>query len=287
MSVRASLALLLPLSAACGLPPCLERMPATPEEERAIIDHIRSELGDEVHVERLEGAFFTATNDTPGAMAAYRGTLQRMIRHLYAEYFTKRPDRPILVYLFRDKPSYDAYCRSAFRAPPATPYGFYLARERKMVMNISTGTGTLAHEIVHPLLGEDLPGAPAWFNEGFASLYEQSLEFDGRMLGRVNWRLPGLQAAIRAKTAPSLAELLALSPERFYGDGRGIHYAAARYLCLYLQERGELGRFYRRFKGGLAEDPDGRKALVETTGRSLEAYEAAWKDWILALRNDD
>jgi hypothetical protein len=262
-------------------------MPATPAEERAVFEHIRAELGDEVLMERVEGVFFAATNDAPGAMAAYRGTLQRMVRHLYAEYFTRRPDRPILVYLFRDKPSYDAYCRSAFRAPPATPYGFYLARERKMVMNISTGTGTLAHEIVHPLLGEDLPGAPAWFNEGFASLYEQSWELEGRMLGRVNWRLPGLQAAIRAKFAPSLAELLGYSPERFYGDGRGVHYAAARYLCLYLQERGELVRFYRRLKGGLPEDADGRKALEETTGRSLESYEAAWRDWILGLRTED
>ena len=71
-------------------------------------------------------------------------------------------------------------------------FGFYMSGERKMVMNIATGTGTLAHELVHPLLAEDFPNVSSWFNEGFASLYEQSGSRGSRMMGFVNWRLPGL-----------------------------------------------------------------------------------------------
>ena len=32
----------------------------------------------------------------------------------------------------------------------------------------------LVHEMVHPFMDADFPACPAWFNEGLASLYEQS-----------------------------------------------------------------------------------------------------------------
>ena len=82
-----------------------------------------------------------------------------MFRYLYQDYFTKKPEKPIRVYLFKDKETYEKHCETAYGRAPSTPFGFYMAKERKMVMNIGTGTGTLAHELVHPLLGEDFPDA--------------------------------------------------------------------------------------------------------------------------------
>lgn len=262
----------------------MEALPRSEEEERAIRREIRRELGEGFLIERLEDAFWIATNDTAESLVSYRATVSRMTRHLYAHFFTRRPERPLRVYLFKDKESYEAYCRAAYERPPATPYGFYMARERKMVMNISTGTGTLAHELVHPLLGEDLPGAPSWFNEGFASLYEQSIERDGAMTGLVNWRLSGLKAAFGTSRAVALEDLLRQSTDRFYGDDRGVNYATARYLCLYLQERGELIPFYKSFKGAFTEDPTGRAALERSTGRSLADLEASWRAWVRDLK---
>ncbi len=160
-----------------------------------------------------------------------------------------------------------------------------MSHERKMVMNIATGTGTLAHEMVHPLIAEDFPEVPTWFNEGFASLYEQSRSLpNDRMEGLLNWRLPGLQRAIREEGIISLRDLMNTSTHSFYGDERGVNYATARYLCLYLQEKELLGKFYVTFKATFEKDSTGITALEKVTGQTLDKLQPAWIAWVKKLR---
>ena len=61
----------------------------------------------------------------------------------------------------------------------------------------SPGGGTLVHEIVHPFMRANFPACPAWFNEGLASLYEQSAEKDGHIRGLINWRYTALEKAVK------------------------------------------------------------------------------------------
>ena len=77
-----------------------------------------------------------------------------------------------------------------------------------VVMNIATSGGTLVDEIVHPYMAANFPECPSWFNEGLASLYEQCGEENGRIHGDTNWRLAGLQKAIRSKKLPPFKSLL-------------------------------------------------------------------------------
>jgi hypothetical protein len=286
--MRAFAPLLLCLTACGGLsvPQCMQDLPRNEEETKAIAEEIRKELGEETRVERIEDVFFVATNDSPASFKACQGTISRMYRYLQKDYFTRKPEKPIRVYLFRDKTSYEDYCKRTYEKPPSTPFGFYMARERKMVMNIATGTGTLAHELVHPLLAEDFPGVPSWFNEGFASLYEQSGSRGDRVVGHVNWRLPGLHKALKGRGV-SLDTLLKTTTEEFYGDDRGVHYAAARYLCYWLQEHDLLIPFYREFRASRADDPSGLASLEKVAKRPLAELEPAWRDWILALKIRD
>src|SRR5215204_2815526 len=220
-------AVLIVLAAGCGVDPAVPQymldLPRTEEETLRVCDEIRRELGEDTHVERVEDYFFLASNDSMAKFIEYQQTVIRVFRYLYEDYFTRKPERPIRVYLFRDKSSYDSYCRATYEKPPSTPYGFYMSRERKMVMNISTGTGTLAHELVHPLLSEDFPGVPSWFNEGFASLFEQSGERKGKMVGFVNWRLPKLKQILKIGRGIPLTDLMKTTTEQFYGeDDRGV-----------------------------------------------------------------
>lgn len=287
--MRKSIGLTL-LLAGCGglhIPRYMQDAPRSEEDARRVIEEIRRELGPETRVDLVEDLFFVASNDSARSHERCKGTVAWVYRHLTRDFLGRKPEKPIRVFLFRDKRTYEEYCRTAYRKPPSTPFGFYMAHERKMVMNISTGLGTLAHEMVHPLVAEDFPEIPSWFNEGFASLYEQSGERGGKMVGYVNWRLRGLQKALREGKAVPFPDLLKTTPEQFYGDDRGVNYATARYLCFYLQETGKLEEFYKAFRASAGEDPSGAATLEKVSGKKLEELDRVWRDWVLRLRPDE
>ena len=125
------------------------------------------------------------------------GTIRWAVAQVKNEYFKNDPDHIINIWLFKDKESYEANTKKLFGSVPSTPYGYYSPSDKVLVMNISTGGGTLVHEIVHPFMAANFEACPSWFNEGLASLYEQSSEKDGRIVGLTNWRLRGLQLAIK------------------------------------------------------------------------------------------
>ena len=143
----------------------------------------------------------------------------------------------------------------------------------------------MAHEIVHPFVAANFPDCPAWFNEGLGSLYEQCAEKDGHIRGLTNWRLRGLQDAIRADRVPSFEVLTATTDQEFYGEDPGTNYAQARYLCFYLQEKGLLRDFYADFLAARHADPSGIETLKATLGcDDLDAFKDQWQTFVLALR---
>jgi hypothetical protein len=117
------------------------------------------------------------------------------------------------------------------------------------------------------------------------SLYEQCGDTNGHIRGFTNWRLPGLQRAIKAKNVSSFKELTAMDENAFYNEDKGVNYAQARYLCYYLQEQGLLVKFYREFFARQKEDPGGyqtlQKILAET---DMDAFKTKWEKYVLGLR---
>jgi hypothetical protein len=186
------------------------------------------------------------------------------------------------VWLLGTDDSYAETVMRLFNERPSTPYGFFLPEKRTLIMNIATGGGTLVHEVVHPLLRASFPGCPGWFNEGLASLYERVQEKDGHLWGLPNWRLPDLQRAIRAGRLPSFAAMTAQTDKQFYASHTG--YAQARYLCLYLQEKELLRRFYARYRANHAADPTGYRTLTEVLGeKDMTRFQSRWEEWVLTL----
>jgi hypothetical protein len=211
--------------------------------------------------------------------------VQWAVRHLKDSYFEKNPDHIITIYLFRDAASYQKHVKELFGDAPDTPYGYYSPSHKALVMNIATGGGTLVHEMVHPFMSANFPKCPAWFNEGLASLYEQSAERDGKIVGLTNWRLHGLQKTIRAGELGSFRGLTETDDHGFYRMDRGSNYAQARYLCYWLQEHGKLRAFYRSFITAADQDPTGYDTLVKVVGaEDFEAFEKRWRAWVLTLR---
>ncbi|MGC3967117.1 MAG: hypothetical protein QM775_07010 [Pirellulales bacterium] len=194
------------------------------------------------------------------------------------------PTEPVSILLFADEPSYDRYAKALFGDEGISVYGYYKGDQRTLVMNISTGGGTLVHELTHALADFDFPQIPDWFNEGLASLYEQCrfLPDDRGLEGLPNWRLPGLQTAIRDGKLRSLAQLI--EDDDFRGANVGLNYAQARYFCMFLQERKQLEEFYRRFRATYKSDARG---LAAAKGLFHPAdwpdIDRKFQDWVMKL----
>lgn len=257
----------------------------------ALTQEVRRDLGSGYTIEPVEDLFVVASNAGRDEHESAKGTVRRAYRALYRAFFEKKPGHPIAIYLFRDKTSYEDYCLRHYKEKPSTPYGFFRPDERKLVMNIATGSGTLVHEMVHPLLEADFPGVPPWFNEGLASLFEQC-QIDapaGAIRGFVNWRLPTVQKAVAEDKLIAIKDLTAMQAGEFYRL-YGLPYAQSRYLCLYLQEQGLLVKFYKSFRANAAlEDPAKRDAtgaatLQAVTGKTLESLQKDWAVWVKTLK---
>jgi hypothetical protein len=229
---------------------------------------------------------FVVVGDEPAATVQRRAadTVKFAVDRLKRDFFTKDPEEILDIWLFKNKESYERHVPELFGSKPTTPFGFFSASNKALIMNIETGGGTLVHEIVHPFIAANFPDCPPWFNEGLGSLYEQCHDRDGHIHGGTNWRLAGLQEAIRADTVPSFKMLTAMDSDAFYGDDRGTNYSQSRYLCYYLQEHGLLVKFYRRFRAAHAKDPTGYKTLKAVLGESdMDAFKDKWEKYVLKL----
>ena len=231
---------------------------------------------------------FVVIGDEDGATVRRRSTntVKWAVSRLKKDFFTRDPNEIIDIWLFKDKASYERHARDLFGDTPSTPFGYYSAAHRALIMNIATGGGTLVHEIVHPFMEANFPNCPAWFNEGMGSLFEHSEDRNGHIYGLTNWRLPALQTAIRQKKVPSFETLLSTSTAEFYGQGAGYnqHYAQARYLCYYLQEKGLLRTFYREFTATSQHDHTGLTALRKVLRTDdLSQFQKQWEAFVLAL----
>jgi len=212
-------------------------------------------------------------------------TVKWAVDHLKREYFPDDPREVLDIWLFQDANSYMEHTEQLTGRKPTTPYGFYSSADKALFMNIATGGGTLVHEIVHPFMSANFPGCPSWFNEGLASLYEQSSERNGRIIGLTNWRLRGLQSAIRKGDVPPFETLCRTTSREFYDRDKGTNYSQARYLCHYLQERGLLQKYYRRFRSNAEQDPSGFETLKEVLGEDdMLDFQKRWEAEVLKLR---
>jgi hypothetical protein len=212
-------------------------------------------------------------------------TIKWAVDKLKLDFFTKDPNEILDIWLFKDAESYEKNTLLLFGEKPGTPYGYYSSAHKALIMNIATGGGTLVHEIVHPFVEANFPACPPWLNEGLGSLYEQCGEVGGHIHGFTNWRLPGLQQAIKSGKVPSFQKLTAMDVRGFYNEDKGTNYGQARYLCYYLQENNLLIKFYQEFHFHQKEDPTGYQSLQKILGEAdMNTFKTKWEKYVLGLR---
>jgi hypothetical protein len=254
---------------------------------RQVAEKLQSRLGAECH-SIVRPPFVIAGDLGPEELDDWhQETVGPAARAMAARYFDHAPTEPITILLFSEKSSYDSYAEKLFGDRDVSIYGYYKPQLRTLVMNIATGGGTLVHELTHALADFDFPRLPDWFNEGLASLHEQCRfreDAAGPWIeGLENWRLPGLQKAIRSKRVRALESLV--TEDDFRGTHEGLNYAQARYFCLYMQRQGVLEDFYRRFRDHQAADPHGAAAVRAVFPKlTWDELDGKYRDWVLTLK---
>jgi len=264
---------------------CLLAAPALAEPSQKELDarakQLEQKLKGQGYTVLVEPPFVVVGDSPAGEVKRVTtGFLRTKVALLEKDFFAKRPDRLLEVWLFRDEKSFRKGAKKFFNDNPDTPYGYYSPDANALIMNAS-GLGTLSHELVHPYMEANFPDVPSWFNEGLASLYEQPSERKGHIVGLPNWRLPNLKREIRANKLPKLQALLGTTRDGFY-EANYDSYAYARYIVYYLQEQGKLQDFYKKFLED-KKDLTGATALQAVLGESLESFEPKWRKWVLAI----
>ncbi len=245
-------------------------------------DAVRRQLGPGVRV-TISAPFVIAGDVSAAKLAACtKYSVVRPANAMWTAYFAKKPRRPITILLFSGGESYARYARRDYPRGGQPYFGYFIHADRRMVMNIATGTGTLVHELTHALIAPDFPEVPTWFNEGLASLHEQCSVREKTIVGLTNWRLPILHAAIRTKTLRPLRELV--TKRDFYGPRQGVNYARARYFVMYMQSEGVLRGFYKHFRAHHEGKGADVRAIERAFGRDIETVEKAFLTWAARLR---
>jgi hypothetical protein len=212
----------------------------------------------------------------------YREAVLPVAAALWRSFFDHKPDQPVTIVVFGSETSYHAAAASLDGYEPLAYAGYTQRGKRRIVVNLATGRGTLAHELAHVLASFDFPEMPEWFDEGLAALHEDAaFSEDGlTLIGASNWRSRIVAEALLRSELPSL-ESVANSPE-FRGEGEGLNYAVVRCFCVYLQERGLLSHFYRKFRGTIAADANGIATLCELLGSgSIAEVDRDFRAWVM------
>ena len=272
------------LLAACSVRAAEDAAAAKREEAfKKAVAEMKKELGSGFIVERA-GAFVVGGNLSRRSFnRTKKHTIEDCAAALWNDFFTVKPDYPIKIYLFRGKDSYEKWVKRLAGFEPSSPFGFYLPSKKSMMMNIATGGGTLVHEMTHALTEVDFPGCPTWFFEGLGSLFEQCyVTRDGHIRGAVNWRLP----VLRKGGFVPLQGLIEMTEAAFRGKEEPLNYANARYLCLYLQQRGLLRKFYKTFRDAhkAKKDKTGWTSFKQVVQEPPAPFEKKWHAWVKTLK---
>jgi len=193
-----------------------------------------------------------------------------------ARRFGAGPAKPVTLCLLGDPHRYDEEA-AAFGDIPSE-WGFYRPDLRIAIANVGQSIGNLRHELVHPLLGDDFPGIPAWLNEGIAALYGTARPTRKGFEFLVNYRLRDLQHALARGELPTLAELAASTDEDVRGERAAMFYAMSRYVLLYADRHGTLGELYAAMRDA-SGDREAQRAVLE---RFVD--ERAFRAWAAKLR---
>jgi len=218
-----------------------------------------------------------ASNLDPDALTPVRNRLVAQAQALWEGLF----DHPIRQYV-----TVVVLDPSQSHKIPAGGGGWYDDNQHT-ILTIQTGI-ILTHEFTHALHHADQiardQAHPTWIKEGLATLFETSQLCDGKLEPLHNFRLRGIQRAVRQNQTIPLRTFLNMK-QSAYMDKATICYPQSRYLMMYLHELGLLKPWYDAYTATYRQDRTGERALESVFGLSLDHIERNWKAWVDQLQH--
>ncbi len=246
------------------------------------IDHLKGQLGAGFYIAR-EGMFILATDSEKSKLINNTEiTLNICKRNLVFNYFDAPVINPVTIFAFKDKESYRYNLKRIWHEKPISPYGHFNYVRKHIVFNLSTGVGTMVHELTHALMDPDMPRAPIWIAEGMATLFEHCVVDGYKIKGAINWRLPELLYKMNTEKYTPIEKLIKMSDSEFKIK-ESLNYAEARYLCMYFDEKGLLKKIYKSFRDNYRLDSTGKIFIEKAFNQKLPIIEQDWKRWVQTL----
>jgi hypothetical protein len=258
-------------------------------------------------VQQLAGTDYRVLSEGPFTMASRSHTEEGMrevgrglagyLGFYASEYGMPRPPHQVTVYLASSGEELRQIADRAHGIGISRMSIGYSFRDDLSMVGIvpQTTYGTLAHELFHLMVRRDFGDVPPWLDEGMAALYEVSrAQPDGSIRGIPNWRGPVLRQLWHLR--PAVADLVRADWGAFEAAQndweparQAANHATARYLVLFLQDKGLLVPVYRAFRerDALREVGDPADDVVTTferaVGQSAKAVDGEFAAWFQGL----
>lgn len=165
--------------------------------------------------------------------------------------------------------------------------GGYYDHDRRRLISQDVGP-SFRHEFFHVLHWRDMTRRgqrhPEWIMEGLGALVEDvEFEEDGGLTPVPSWRTNIVKRLERGGRLLGWNELMTMPRKRFVTRRPNAHYAQARAVMMFLQERGRLGSWYRAYVDSFEEDPSGVAAFEADFDRPLVEIEREYAKWVRDL----
>lgn len=201
-------------------------------------------------------------------------------------YADVNPEKITPVFLFGDFDTYKNFSVNNFgiEETDLSPYGFYKISKNVISIRYITWKGSLSHELTHALVQNDFPDMPSWLNEGLASLHEKATFRNGNLQGDFSLRIISLRRAMSDNTYSGLRQMMESNDDVIYGKRGSYYYAQARYLLMYLQEKGLLQDYYKQFRKTYDKDITGITQLEKILNKNLDEIDKDYLDYIQSFK---
>ncbi len=212
--------------------------------------------------------------------------IRNAIDAMVNSYVVKTPDSVTAVFLFTDFENYKDFTlkNTDIEEKDLSPYGYYKISQNIIVVRYVSWKGSTKHEISHRFTKADFPDAPSWFDEGLSSLHEKSVFKDGKLTGEFSWRIVALRRAISDDRYTGIEKLMKTDDNELYGKRTSFYYAQARYLLMYIQEKGLLEKYYKLFRNTYTEDKTGITQLEKILGKPIDKIDEDYYEYINSFK---